>query len=98
LDQHERSSSRLLCSNCEQIPHLRISNLYKDIIASGNTQSSEVKDYIRDKIRSGKFLIRSIHQPQQTIFNIAQQIVVPRRATYSIKPRAAEILADRAKS
>jgi RNA polymerase sigma-54 factor len=97
LDQHERSSSRLLCSNREQIPHLRISNLYKDIIASGNTQSSEVKDYIRDKIRSGKFLIRSIHQPQQTIFNIAQQIVVPRRAKYSIKPHAAKILADRGK-
>jgi RNA polymerase sigma-54 factor len=61
--------------NNEQIPHLRISNLYKDIIASGNTQSSDVKDYIRDKIRSGKFLIRSIHQRQQTISNIAQQIV-----------------------
>jgi len=65
--------------NNEQIPHLRISNLYKDIIASGNTQSSEVKDYIRDKIRSGKFLIRSIHQRQQTIFNIAEQIVSRQR-------------------
>jgi RNA polymerase sigma-54 factor len=65
--------------NNDQIPHLRISNLYKDIIASGNTQSSEVKDYIRDKIRSGKFLIRSIHQRQQTIFNIAQQIVSRQR-------------------
>ena len=64
-----------LSLNDEQIPHLRISNLYKDIIASGNTQGSEVKDYIRDKIRSGKFLIRSIHQRQQTISNIAQQIV-----------------------
>src|SRR5256714_3208925 len=65
--------------NDEQIPHLRISNLYKDIIASGNTQTSEVKDYIRDKIRSGKFLIRSIHQRQQTIINIAQQIVSRQR-------------------
>jgi RNA polymerase sigma-54 factor len=61
--------------NNEQIPHLRISNLYKDIIASGDAQSTDVKDYIRDKIRSGKFLIRSIHQRQQTIMNIAQQIV-----------------------
>src|SRR5512133_3330341 len=61
--------------NNEQIPHLRISNLYKDIIASGDSQSSDAKDYIRDKIRSGKFLIRSIHQRQQTIMNIAQQIV-----------------------
>ncbi|MFL6545618.1 MAG: RNA polymerase factor sigma-54 [Candidatus Udaeobacter sp.] len=65
--------------NNEQIPHLRISNLYKDIIASGDAQSSEVKNYIRDKIRSGKFLIRSIHQRQQTIFNIAQQIVLRQR-------------------
>ena len=61
--------------NNDQIPHLRISNLYKDIIASGDAQTSDVKDYIRDKIRSGKFLIRSIHQRQQTIMNIAQQIV-----------------------
>jgi RNA polymerase sigma-54 factor len=65
--------------NNEQIPHLRISNVYKDIIASGDAQSSEVKNYVRDKIRSGKFLIRSIHQRQQTIFNIAQQIVSRQR-------------------
>ena len=65
--------------NNEQIPHLRISNLYKDIIASGDAQSRDTKDYIRDKIRSGKFLIRSIHQRQQTIMNIAQQIVSRQR-------------------
>src|SRR5213079_464236 len=64
--------------NNEQIPHLRISNIYKDIIAQGNN-GSEVKDYIRDKIRSGKFLIRSIHQRQQTISNIAQQIAARQR-------------------
>src|SRR5213595_860097 len=64
--------------NGEQIPHLRISNTYKDIMAQGNN-GSEVKDYIRDKIRSGKFLIRSIHQRQQTISNIAQEIVSRQR-------------------
>src|SRR5712671_3524132 len=64
--------------NGEQIPHLRISNTYKDIMAQDGN-GSEVKDYIRDKIRSGKFLIRSIHQRQQTISNIAQQIVARQR-------------------
>src|SRR5438128_9457037 len=64
--------------NNEQIPHLRISNIYKDIIAQDNN-GAEVKDYIRDKIRGGKFLIRSIHQRQQTISNIAQQIVSRQR-------------------
>jgi RNA polymerase sigma-54 factor len=60
--------------NDEQIPHLRISNTYKDIMAQSNN-GRDVKDYVRDKIRSGKFLIRSIHQRQQTISNIAHQIV-----------------------
>lgn len=60
--------------NGEQIPHLRISNTYKDLMAQeGN--GAEVKEYIREKIRSGKFLIKSIHQRQQTIHNIATEIV-----------------------
>lgn len=60
--------------NGEQIPHLRISNTYKDLMSQeGN--GPEVKDYIREKIRSGKFLIKSIHQRQQTIHNIATEIV-----------------------
>jgi RNA polymerase sigma-54 factor len=58
----------------DQIPHLRISKTYKDLMTQGNN-GSEVRDYIRDKIRSGKFLIKSIHQRQQTILNIANEIV-----------------------
>ena len=71
--------------NNEQIPHLRISNTYKDIIAQDNN-GNEVKDYIRDKIRSGKFLIRSIHQRQQTISNIAHQIVSRQRDFFEHGP------------
>ncbi len=60
--------------NSDYIPHLRISNVYKDLMAEQNGRSN-VKSYIRDKIRSGKFLIKSIHQRQQTIENIAKEIV-----------------------
>jgi RNA polymerase sigma-54 factor len=59
--------------NGDQIPHLRISNTYKDLMAQQSKE--DVRDYIRDKIRSGKFLIKSIHQRQQTISNIAHEIV-----------------------
>jgi RNA polymerase sigma-54 factor len=84
--------------NNEQIPHLRISNIYKDIIAQ-SANGSEVKDYIRDKIRSGKFLIRSIHQRQQTISNIAQQIVSRQRdfldhGSSHLKPMTMKEIAD----
>ncbi len=58
--------------NNEQIPRLRISNAYKDLMANN---SKEARGYIREKIRSGKFLIKSIHQRQQTIQAIADEIV-----------------------
>jgi RNA polymerase sigma-54 factor len=64
----------VVTTNDEQIPHLRISNTYKDLMAAGEN-SAEVKNYIRDKIRAGKFLIKSLHQRQQTILNIAREIV-----------------------
>jgi RNA polymerase sigma-54 factor len=58
--------------NDEQIPHLRISNTYKELMASGDKTA---ENYIRDKMRAGKFLIKSINQRQQTIYNIAKVIV-----------------------
>ena len=68
----------MVTTNNEQIPHLRISNTYKDLMAqSGN--SAEVLNYIREKIRAGKFLIKSLHQRQQTILNIGQEIVKRQR-------------------
>ena len=58
----------------EHIPHLRISNTYKDLMAHSEN-SAEVRNYIREKIRAGKFLIKSLRQRQQTILNIAREIV-----------------------
>ena len=64
----------VVTTNNEHIPHLRISNTYKDLMAQGEN-SAEVRNYIREKIRAGKFLIKSLHQRQQTILNIAKEIV-----------------------
>ena len=65
-------------TNDEHIPHLRISNIYKDLMSQGGN-SAEVKNYIREKIRAGKFLIKSLHQRQQTILNIGKEIVKRQR-------------------
>ena len=64
----------VVTTNNEYVPHLRISNTYKDIMSQSDSPN-DVKDYIRDKIRAGKFLIKSLHQRQQTILNIAREIV-----------------------
>ena len=68
----------VVTTNNDQIPHLRISNAYKDLMSQPDS-SAEVRDYIRDKIRAGKFLIKSLHQRQQTILNIANEIVKRQR-------------------
>jgi RNA polymerase sigma-54 factor len=64
----------VVTTNNDHIPHLRISNTYKDLMAQSEN-SAEVRNYIREKIRAGKFLIKSLHQRQQTILNIAREIV-----------------------
>ncbi len=64
--------------NNEQVPHLRISNLYKDLMSQGES-TPEVREYIREKITAGKFLIKSIHQRQQTILAIAREVVKRQR-------------------
>ena len=43
-------------------------------MSQGSTPQ-EVKQYIREKVRAGMFLIKSLHQRQQTILNIANEIV-----------------------
>ena len=64
--------------NNDELPHLRLSNAYKDMLSQPDS-SGEVRNYIRDKLRSGKFLIRSIHQRQQTIHRIAVEILKHQR-------------------
>ncbi len=68
----------IVTTNDEQIPHLRISNVYKDLMSAGEN-NAEVKNYIREKIKAGKFLIKSLHQRQTTIANIGKEIVKRQR-------------------
>lgn len=60
----------------EEIPVLRISDSYKDMLPDS---SREVRDYLRDKIKGGKFFIRSIQQRQQTLMNIGREIATRQR-------------------
>jgi RNA polymerase sigma-54 factor len=60
--------------NSDYIPRLRLSQTYKEMIARGGLQRQE-KDYLLEKMRSGKFLINSIEQRQQTIERISREIL-----------------------
>lgn len=64
----------LIIMDDDQLPHVRISRHYRSLLSSKSTKP-EVKSYIRERIRSGAFLIKSIHQRQKTIRRIATEIV-----------------------
>ncbi len=71
--EEDRGEWKIILNN-DYIPRLRISNTYKEMIAKGALSKDE-RDYVRERIRSGKFLINSIEQRQQTIERITREII-----------------------
>jgi RNA polymerase sigma-54 factor len=60
--------------NNDYIPRLRISSTYRELIAKGALSKQE-REYLRERMRSGKFLIDSIEQRQRTIERITREIL-----------------------
>ncbi len=63
-----------VATNEDALPRLRISNEYKEMLAS-SAGRDELKKYLRERIRSGKQVIHAIGQRQETIRRIAEEIV-----------------------
>ena len=83
--------------NDDKIPHLRISSVYKDLMSKDDVEQ-KTKDYIKEKIKSGKWLLKNIHQRQQTIYNIANEIVMRQRRFFDegiayLKPMTMQVIA-----
>ncbi len=57
------------------IPPLRISNTYKQLLRNKNNTDKETKQYIRKKIESAKWFISSIYQRKATMLNVMRAIV-----------------------
>lgn len=82
--------------NGDEIPSLRIADSYKDMLSDS---SREVRDYLREKIKGGKFFIKSIQQRQHTILQIGREIVERQREFFEhgpsrLKPMTMSQVAD----
>jgi RNA polymerase sigma-54 factor len=71
----------IVIMNDDPVPRLRISDTYKDLLVN-NGHDPNLREYLKEKIRAGKFLIKCLHQRQTTIFNIATEIVKRQRAFF----------------
>lgn len=67
------------------IPRLRISNVYKELIAQGKVPAKD-RAYFAEKMRAGRFLISAIEQRQRTIERIARCILAAQRDFFEQGP------------
>jgi RNA polymerase sigma-54 factor len=66
--------------NEDGMPKLRINGSYRAMLSSMDSKSDgETVNYIKDKIRSAVWLIKSLDQRQRTIYKVAESIVKHQR-------------------
>jgi RNA polymerase sigma-54 factor len=61
--------------NEDGLPMLRVSSAYRDVLSQRGAGTKETRDYVREKLRSAVWLIKSIHQRQRTIVRVTESIV-----------------------
>jgi RNA polymerase sigma-54 factor len=65
--------------NDEGLPKLRISPTYKRMLDVREPGSEETRSYVKDKLRSALWLLKSVDQRQRTIYKVAESIVKHQR-------------------
>ncbi len=70
----------------EHLPNLRINDFYKDMIGK-NGVDAKARQFLRDQIRDGRSLIRSISLRQETILAIAHLLIGRQQEFFDKGPR-----------
>jgi RNA polymerase sigma-54 factor len=66
--------------NDDGLPRLRISPTYRRMLDHKEPGSEETRAYVKDKLRSALWLLKSVEQRQRTIYKVAESIVRHQRA------------------
>ena len=61
--------------NDDGLPKLRISPTYKRMLEVKEPGSEETRNYVREKLRSALWLLKSVDQRQRTIYKVSESIV-----------------------
>jgi RNA polymerase sigma-54 factor len=85
--------------NDDGLPKLRVSKLYRRLLKNKTQTSKDTKNYLKDKLNSALWLIKSIDQRQRTIFKVASSILKFQRDFFdkgigSLKPLVLKDVAE----
>jgi RNA polymerase sigma-54 factor len=67
--------------NREAVPRLRLAGYYQRVLNDASV-APETREYLQERLRSARWLVKSIYQRQQTIFKVANSIVKFQRAFF----------------
>jgi RNA polymerase sigma-54 factor len=67
--------------NESAVPRLRLATYYQRVL-NDSTAAAETKEYLQERLRSARWLVKSIYQRLQTIFKVANSIVKFQRAFF----------------
>ncbi|MBU3097849.1 MULTISPECIES: RNA polymerase factor sigma-54 [Clostridium] len=87
----------VISMNEDVLPKLNINNLYKEIIK--DEKDVEAVEYVKDKLNSAMFLIKSIEQRKNTVHRVLEEILEVQREYFDrgqeyLKPMTLKIIAN----
>ncbi len=76
----------IIVLNEDGLPKLRINAFYRETLAKKDEVSRATREYIRDKLNSASWLIKSIHQRQKTIYRVTESIIKFQKDFFTFGP------------
>lgn len=61
--------------NDDDLPKVKLSTYYQDLLDSGEALQKDSKNYISEKLKSAEWFIKSIHQRQKTIYKVMESLL-----------------------
>ncbi len=88
--------------NDKTVPSLRVSRSYQDMVRRGSKASADEKKYVRDKLNSATWLLRSIEQRKGTMLKVMHAILEAQSEFFEegpghLKPLVLQDIADKVK-
>lgn len=65
----------IITLNEDGLPKLRVSPYYLKVLQEQSADGASAKSYLHERLKAASWLIKSIHQRQQTIFKVTESIV-----------------------
>ncbi len=85
--------------NDDGLPRLRVSSYYLDLLRNKQSAPEDASNYIREKLSTARWFLRSLQQRERTIYRVAEAIIARQRDFFEkgvnyLKPMILKDIAD----